>query len=464
MQGCSTEKNSGITRTYHNITTRYNVLFNARESYKSGIRRAEQSIRYDYMQMLPLFLYGDDGVFIATAGDMETAAMKATKAINFHSIKAKPKVGKTGMSPAQKKFYNKREFNKHIDKCYLIIGKSYVYTKEYFLAIQTFNFMETEFPEEKSIYEARVWRAKALILDRDLLEAGRLLTDLLDDPKFPNDKSLRSELYATVADWHIKYDRHAYAINYLNHAIEHTVHKKTLMRYRYVLAQLYMEQGDLAQASQVFRSVIRMNPPYEMAFNATISLATASKGGDVADVKKQLNKMLRDSKNLEYHDQIYFSLAEIELHDGNFEKAIEYFQMSAQSSTMNLPQKTRSYLTLGNIFYDRREYLPAQAYYDSAMLNMQSTYPRYIQILSRAQNLDALVHNLKTVHFQDSVQRIARMSETERNRLINDVIAALKLKEQREKEAEAIRQQQYYSNMSRRSSLPDASSRSQWYF
>jgi len=466
FHGCSTEKNTGITRTYHNVTTRYNVLFNARESFKSGIRKAERSKQDDYTQILPLFLYGDDAVVQTVAGDMEAAAKKATKAVNLHSIKVKPKVGKSGMSPAERKFYDKREFNKYMDECYLIIGKSYVYTNQYFQALQSFNFMETEFPGEQSLYEARVWRAKALIADKNITEAGRLLNELMDDPDFPKKKELKSELYAAVADWHIRQQRYSDAIEYLNRALEYTRHKKTVIRYRYVLAQLYLEQEDYPRASAMFKKVIRMNPPYEMSFNATISRVTASKSGgaDAREVKKQLDKMLRDSKNNEYHDQIYYALAEIELYEGNTDKAIEYFSKSAQASTTNLPQKTRSYLTLGNLFYDRREYVPAQAYYDSALVNMQPTYPGYVQISAKAKNLDALVYNIKTIHFQDSVQRIARMTEAERNRLISGIIAELQLREQKEKEAEAIRMQQYYSNIGRRNTMADPTSRTQWYF
>ena len=465
-QGCSTEKNTGITRAYHNVTTRYNVLFNAKETYKSGVKKAIQSKQDDYTQMLPLFLYGDDAVAQAVAGDMEAAAKKATKAVNLHSLKVKPKVGKSGMTPAERKFYDKREFNKYMDDCYMIIGKSYVYTNQNFLALQTFNFMENEFSGEGSLYEARVWKAKALMLDKNLTEAGHLLKELKDDPDFPNNKALKSELNATIADWHIRQKQYADAIEYLNLALSYTRHKKTAMRYRYVLAQLYLEQKDYAQASAMFQKVIRMNPPYEMSFNATISRATASKSGgsDVRDVKKQLTKMLRDSKNAEYQDRIYYSLAEIELYEGNVEQAIEYYQKSAQASTANLPQKTKSYLTLGNLFYDRRDYIPAQAYYDSAMVNMQPTYPGYAQISAKAMNLNALAKNLNTVHFQDSVQRIARMTEAERNRLVGGIIAELQSKEQRDKEVEAVRMQQYYSNMGRRTTLADPTTKSQWYF
>ena len=467
IQGCSTEKNTRITRTYHNITTRYNVLFNASESYKSGIRRAEESVRYDYTQLLPLFLYGDDVVAMAVAGDMDIAARKATKAINIHSIKAKPKVGSAGMTQKQRQFYNKREFNKHMDECYLLIGKSYVFTGDYFLALQTFNFMETEFQGEESVFEARIWRAKALILDNNEHEAGRLLNDLWNDPDFPKgNKKFMSELSATTADFHIRQNRYPDAIRYLTTAIENTRNRSTLMRYRYVLAQLYLDQGNNAGASDMFRRVIRMNPPYEMAFNATINLATASQsgGGDVRDIKRQLNKMLRDAKNVEYHDQIYFTLAQIEQHEGNMEQAIDYYQKSAQASTMNLPQKTQSYLTLGNIFYERRDFITAQAYYDSAMVNMPQGHPEFAQISARTTNLDALVRNLNTVQFQDSVQRIAGMSEAERTRFINNIISDLRIREQRERENDALRQQQHLTNMSRRSTLPDPTARSQWYF
>ena len=467
LHGCSTEKNTGIHRTYHNITTRYNILFNAKELYKGAIKKAERAKNDDYTQMLPLFLYGDPALAQLITGDMEAAAKKATKAVNLHSIKVKPKVGKKGMTPAERKFYNKREFNKYMDDCYLLIGKTHLFTNHYFLALQAFSFMETEFPEEKSLYEARLWKAKTLIMDKNLVEAGRILTELVEDRDFPNKKALKSELYATIADWHIKQNSYANAIENLTIAIENTQNKRTKMRYRYVLAQLYMEQKEYALASDMFQKVIRMNPPYEMTFNATISRATASKSGgtaDVRDVKKQLNKMLRDSKNNEYHDQIYYALAEIELHEGNTEQAIEFFQKSAQAATVNLPQKTKSYLTLANLFYDRRDYIPAQAYYDSAMINMEPTYTGYGQISVRAKNLKSLVQNLNTIHFQDSVQRLARMSEAERNRLISGIIAELRLKEQREKEAEAQRMQQYQQNMSRRSTLQDPTARSTWYF
>jgi tetratricopeptide (TPR) repeat protein len=466
FQGCSTEKNTGISRAYHNVTTRYNVLFNARESYRRGVKKAEESKQDDYTHILPLFLYGDEAVAQAVAGDMEMAAKKASKAINLHSIKAKPKVGRSGMSPSEKKFYDRKEFNRFLDDCYLLIGKSYLYTGQYFQALQTFNFIQAEFPEEESSYEARVWKSKTLIQEKDYREAERMITELREDGNFPGNKALKAEMAATTADLYIRQQRYDEAIGYLEQALALAGQKSARIRYRYVLAQLYLEQKDYANASENFKKVVKMNPPYEMSFNATISLATASQnsGADIRDVRKQLNKMLRDSKNTEYRDQIYYVLAEIELYEDNTDRAIEYLQMSARTSTVNIPQKTKSYLALGNLFYDRHSYIPAQAYYDSAMVNMQPDYPNYTQIAAKAENLNALAVNLNMVHFQDSVQRIARLPEGERNSFIDNIINELRRKEQLQKEAEEIRLQQYYNNLGRQSSLNDPTAQTQWYF
>jgi outer membrane protein assembly factor BamD (BamD/ComL family) len=98
------------------------------------------------------------------------------------------------------------------------------------------------------------------------------------------------------------------------------------------------------------------------------------------------------------------------------------------------------------------------------MVNMQSSYPEYARIAAKAKNLNALAYNLNTVRFQDSVQRIARMTEAERNRLVNGIIAELQLREQKEKDAEAIRLQQYYNSMGRRNTLSDPTAKAQWYF
>ena len=64
-------------------------------------------------------------------------------------------------------------------------------------------------------------------------------------------------------------------------------------RYYFILAQLQQKHDSLQQAFSNYSKVIRLNPPYEMAFNARINRArcfdVTSTNGDL--VKKELNKM-----------------------------------------------------------------------------------------------------------------------------------------------------------------------------
>ncbi len=74
-----------------------------------------------------------------------------------------------------------------------------------------------------------------------------------------------------------------------------------------------------------------------MDFNARVSMAEVydADSGTSEDLKKLLNKMLRDSKNLEYRDQIYFALGNIAMEEGEKEKAMGYYQLSVSTSVQN---------------------------------------------------------------------------------------------------------------------------------
>ena len=54
--------------------------------------------------------------------------------------------------------------------------------------------------------------------------------------------------------------------------------------------------------------------------------ASGSNGQE--DIYRYLDKLLKDEKNEEYQDQIYYQYAMLELNKGNNEKAIDYFNKS----------------------------------------------------------------------------------------------------------------------------------------
>nr|HPH63411.1 hypothetical protein [Paludibacteraceae bacterium] len=53
--GCSTKKNTALRRNYHAMTTKYNVYFNADESYKKGYKKIEEAYKPDYSNIIEMY-------------------------------------------------------------------------------------------------------------------------------------------------------------------------------------------------------------------------------------------------------------------------------------------------------------------------------------------------------------------------------------------------------------------------
>jgi len=439
---CSVKKNTAVSRSYHNLTARYNVLFNGRESFRDGIQKAEEAFRPDYSNLLPVFIYKDKETPATAGGDMERTIKKCSKLVSLHSITVKPRVKNPGrnISQKQREFLNKREYNLFVDDAYLLMGKAHFYKMEYGRAEELFRMMLNDFRNQPILFEVQVWLARIMIETDLYTDAGEMLASLEKNPDFP--KSVLAELYPTLADLHLARKEYPQAILYLQKALPYIRDKYTSTRYHYLLAQLFERTGELKKASDAFEQVIQMNPDYEMAFNAKISRALAYQQGfgQAEDIEQELVRMIRDDKNIDYQDQIYFALGNLMAKEGKRDQAIQYYGKSALVSTTNTRQKTRSYLTLADLYYQQPDYPNAQAFYDSTLLTMDADYPGYAALVSKTKTLTELVENIRTVAFEDSVQMLARLPEYflfERiDKLIDAERERREIEKQREQEAQ----------------------------
>jgi tetratricopeptide (TPR) repeat protein len=468
--GCTTGKNTLVTRSYHNLTSHYNIFFNGIESYKKGLKQAQESYVDDYTQILPVFTYDDESIAQSIAPDMERTIKKSSKVIALHSITAKPEYKDGPQTEKQKDFYAKNEYNKWVDDNYLIMGKAYLFRHEYNLAIETFKFIITEYPYEDIIYETQMWLARAYNDIKEYKESEKILNQLTADDNFP--KNLTADLYATVADLYMKREDYEYAIDPLTIALEEVRKKRTRIRYAFILGQLHQQVGNMEEASGYYREVIKMNPPYEMSINARINRASVfvEGGPDKSmEIKDELDKMLKDEKNREYQDQIYYALGNIYYREGNVGKAIDYYKLSSESSVSNAQQKTKSCLTLAEIFYERKDYESSKLYYDSAIVSLTPDYHDYGRVMTKSRNLSQLVGNLSVVSFEDSVQRLAEMSEADRLAVIDSIIARVRREEQEAQQMERQQMQDAQFNRmllseSSRSGYQSGSDDGKWYF
>ncbi len=469
LAGCTTQKNTVITRTYHNITARYNILFNGNVSFQKGLKKIDDSFKDEYAEILPVFTYCDKELAKTVSPDMDRTIKKGTKLIALHSITVKPKLkDNTALSQKKRIFYNRKEFNKWVDDNYLLMGKAYFHEHNFKLAEETFRFINNEFKDESITYDANIWLARIYNETGEYKNSEEILTALENDENLP--KRLKVDFYTTYADYYLKQNNLSSAIAYLEKAKNQVHKKKPKTRYTFILAQLYEKTGLTKKASGLYSKVIKMNPPYEMTFNARINRALAyEKGyGSVREIEGQLHRMLKDDKNAEYKDQIYYALGNIAYKEGNVSKAIKQYKKSVQHNVNNVTQKSRSYLTLADLYYEMPEYVYAQAYYDSAVALLKTDYPGYDIIYSKSKSLTMLVKEINTVNLEDSVQRLAKLPKNELLDYIDKLIEDVRKKEQEEiirKQEEALDKQFGYNmGLNRKTGQQGFSEGVKWYF
>lgn len=408
ISSCSTKKNGVTRRAYHNLTSHYNAYWNGNESFKEGVREIDKNAKDNYTQILPVYKYGSQQDAQAAYPSMDRAIEKASKVIQKHSM-----------------YFDRKEWVKWIDDSYMLIGKSYLYKKEYSSARRTFDFITNRFSKEDSRYEAELWLARTHQQSGEFAKSETVLDNfnsLLRSGKAPD--YLEKEFVKVYANHFILQQKYEPAIKYLQRAIELNHRKKDKNRLMFILAQIYYELGEIREAAKLYQLVIRKNPPYEMSFNAKINLAKTydSKASNRNMIVKKLNKMLKDAKNEEFRDQIYFALAEIYLKDKNIEKGIEYLTLSVSTSVDNNYQKSLSALKLADIHFEEPDYKLAQAYYDTAMQVLPTEFPNYDELKRKTETLTELITNLTAIEEQDSLQVMASMPEDKRNEIIDQII------------------------------------------
>lgn len=452
VYACSTEKNTAINRSFHYVNARYNGHFNANELINISLAAYRANVEEDYFNILPLEAVPGETEVESYYPAIDTAISKVKTVITDHSMPGNDK-------PSRKN----AEHNNYIDENWTTIGKAYYYRRDYETALKSFKFINKYFSNDPSNYIGELWMAKTNIRMGNYTDA-KLSLDKLDQAmdnqavssgskqsktkekkskaaklnergnssdkeeqpaKFP--KKIKFEVQRTKADLALAHKDYEKTIEFLEKALEEAKKSEDKGRVNYILGQLYEHKGNAGMAVEKYRKSRKYKIPYQMSFSALLK-ASVLEGGP--KIKKELNKMLRDAKNAEFKDQIYYTLALIELREGNEENAMGHLTNSAFYSTRNVRQKGMAYEKMGDLRYAKRDYISAQKYYDSCGTTVDDTYPNVNGIRRKAEKLADLVTAVETATFEDSVQRIAKMDPADQEEFLKKVI------KQREEEAQ----------------------------
>ncbi|MCW5923823.1 MAG: tetratricopeptide repeat protein [Saprospiraceae bacterium] len=277
---------------------------------------------------------------------------------------------------------------------------------------------------------AMIWFGRTLTEREKYDEADFLYRELWEDMWFP--AHLRDELATAEAYLWIKQKKYDRAIAPLTKAVELTNKRKERARLAYILAQLQLRAGNNEQAYAAFNKVMESKPKYEMLFNANLRLIQSGwsyKKITSEEANNSLSKMLKDEKNREYNDQIYFVMADIALQDGKRDDAIAYLRKSLDHNQNNAPQRAEAYLKLAELYFENEDFVQAKLYFDSTLTVLPANDPRYKNASDYAVNLKDIARLIQAIAANDSIVRVYSMNDEERRAL------ARQIKKQREEES-----------------------------
>ncbi len=414
--GCSTSKKNFFSKTWHNTTAHYNSYFIANEDIALVEATIAQSHKNNYSKILGVFYDIDSATIDGVRDKLEDVIKKASLPIQNH------------------------DNSDWVYPSYYLIGKARYYGGDFVNAIETFKYINKNGEEDDIRQKALVALMRAFI-DYNEHSNAVAVADYLRKERLTSENQLsflmtKAYLFQVRGD----YDN---MVRNLSEAVELQPKKKDRARLYFILGQVYQKLGFDGEAYNNFRKCLKSNPEYELSFYAKLNLAQVTKLDQKVDLKQirgYFKKLLKDDKNAEFVDRIYYEMANFELKHQNPDDAVTYLKASLATGIENPRQKGLSYLKLGEMNYEMfKNYHLAQAYYDSAVNTLPQEEENFAAIKERSEILTDFVTQLTTIHDQDSLLAMSEMSKADVQVIIEKYIADQdKLQKEKDKEAKRI--------------------------
>jgi tetratricopeptide (TPR) repeat protein len=415
LAACATHKKNFFSKTYHNTTAHFNAYYIASEDIRQVEEAIETSHRNNYNKILGVFYDIDSATINGVRDKLDDAIVKGSLPIQRH------------------------ENSKWVYPSYYLIGQARYYGGEFVNAIETFRYIYRN-AEEDDIRQKALVSLMRTFIDYNEHANAVSVADYLRKENLTKENMLgflltKAYLYQIRED----YDN---MVRNLSQAVEIETDKKQKARYFFILGQVYQHLGFEGEAYNNYKKCLASNPHYELSFYAKLNLAQVTQLDqkvDLKQIRKYFVKLLKDDKNKEFVDRIYYEMANFELKHNNREQAVEYYKSSIKESVNNPRQKGLAYLRLGELYYESyKNYRLAQAYYDSTVSVLPQDEDNFEAIKERSLILTDFVTQLETIQVQDSLLALAQMNKADLQVLLEKHIDDLERQEQ-EQEREARR-------------------------
>ena len=433
-------------RFYNDLVSRFNYYFNANNKLNEALEKAKLNHVDDYTQLLSFYNYSLDET---AKGQIDTIIYKVTAGILLHDLRSD-----------------------WVDKLYLLMGKAYLYRKDFDSATNVFQYINYAFApkdngydlpigsnasntngvftiasrENKGLWkrvssfppsrnESFMWQARTYIEQDELVEAASLLELIRTDPNFP--ARLQPDLHEMTA--YVLYKQQSYesAADHLLLALDKAETKFEKARWEYLAAQLYQLAHRNDKATLLFERSIQHTTDPLMEVHARMNIVTLAAGAEGDAVQKTLDELLKMAKRDKYESQrdiIYYAAAQLEIKRKNYTAAQNLLLNSIKFSTNPL-QKQLSFLLLGDMNYPLKKYSASHTFYDSIQTALLKDADKN-RVDERKPALKTISENIDIISRQDSLQKLALLSPEERDVYVKKLLKQLR-KEKGLKDADA---------------------------
>ena len=397
---CSPERNTWTSKAYHNTTAHFNGYYYALEEINKVENVILTSHADDYNRILRLYPTFDSTLANSFEKEIEEAIKMASVAIERHSN------------------------SKWVDDAYILVGKARMYSLDWGNAVQTFKYVNTHSKDKDAKHLAIINLIRTYIEHREMNNAQAAI-DYLEKARLS--KTNKKKFFLEKAYYHQLLENYDQMVRSLT-AVDGLLTKKDRKgRIYFIIGQVYQRLGFESEAYNYYKKCLNTNPEYEVDFYARLYMAQVteiSRNRDVNAARKSFRKLLKDSKNKEFRDKIYYEMGIFELKQNDVKGAIDHLNRSVRSGN-NKRIQGEAYLRLGEIYYDTlKDYALSQAYYDSAISALPSDYEGYASIKERQEILNEFVMHLKTVQWQDSLLSLSSLDTSALRAMVDSVVTA----------------------------------------
>jgi len=436
LGACSNTKNTPLTRAVQAFKARYNTYYNGHVAYLKGVEAQETGNKDNYTEIIPFYITGNKNTLSLGSSNYETTVTKCQKTIKQHTITKRPEWNsKKPKKPKDKIWLSQKEYNPFLYKAWFLMADAQFRKGEFYEAASTYAYIQNVyFSKPDIIAKARILEARCYAE----MGWGYDAEDLLNTTK----RDSLPKRYAPIAsgvkaDVLLRDGKYEEAIPYVKDAIKAVKKGKRKARLYFLLGQLYHKIGDEKNAYKAFGKVISKNPPYELEFNARIQQTEAFSKGNSKKMIRKLRNMARNPKNKDYIDQVYYAIGNIYLSQGDTTRAIWAYKDGVEKSTRNGVEKGVVMLRLGELYWEKEEFVKAQECYSKVIGLLDKDREDFDEINKRSKILDELLPHAQAIELQDSLQELAAMDSVSRMKVINNLIEEYKKKEKEEKKKNA---------------------------